>query len=119
MRAIVVVACLLLASCGNRKNVSADTSVEETEVSAETTEVAPVRVLGIVHLSDQGCGVTIDVTEGEKTFNCYPVNIEDKYKVEGMKLKFFYEMSKAQQPEGCDVDLVISISDVAVMRTGG
>jgi len=119
MRTLVVVACLLLVSCGNRKSVSADAGVEETEVSTETTETGAARVVGVVHISEEGCLVTVAMTEGDKTLNCYPVNIEDKYKVEGMVLKFFYEESRAQQPENCDVDLVISISDVAVMRGGG
>ena len=66
---------------------------------------------GTVHLTDNPCKMYIeaDVSKGEiKRF--YPVNLDEKFHIEGMEINFSYNLSRAMQPEGCYVDNVVSIN---------
>ncbi len=118
VHAMLIVLAVLVSCHSHRKHLKDDQGEVTAEETAESTEEEAVeRFVGVVHTSETGCLVTIEMTAGDKTILCYPVNIEDKYKVEDMVLKFAYTESRAQQPEGCDADMVISISDVAIMRT--
>ena len=115
----------LLISCGNGKETTEETvesvTEETTEVTENSEEEIPsnegnYRIIGIVHVSETDCPVYIEAQEENETVNYYPVNLEEKYKVEGMKIKFDYTWSKAPQPENCDVDKAIQVNDVTIMR---
>ena len=67
----------------------------------------------VVHVSDKDCPLYVDVVEGDLFFKAYPVNLPDELKVEGLKIKFAYALSRAPQPEGCKVDKVISVINPA------
>jgi hypothetical protein len=72
---------------------------------------------GIVHLSENGCPIYIEITnsqvEGINVGNkIYPVDLADKYKKKGLKLEFFATISRAQSPEGCSIDGVAAIGSV-------
>ncbi len=118
---IIIIAALVLFTlgCANRKekmqeNESHEELMNKTE-EQNSTELEN-RVIGIVHVSESDCPVYIEAKLTDHAVNMFPINIEDKYKVEGMKIKFTYELSRGAQPENCDVDMVVSLSDVALMR---
>lgn len=75
---------------------------------------------GIVHLSENGCPIYIEITssqvEGINVGNkIYPVDLADNYKKKGLNLQFFATISKAKSPEGCFIDGVAAIGSVTVI----
>ena len=75
---------------------------------------------GIVHLSENGCPVYIEITssqvEGINVGNkIYPVDLADNYKKKGLNLQFYATISKAKSPEGCAIDAVAAVSLVSVV----
>ena len=90
--------------------------VVKTEVLPMLEESASIITLGTVHLQSQGCDVVIEVEENgvKKTF--FPFGIEEKFKVEGLRLKFVYTLSRAPQPKDCKCDHVVVLSDVSAVR---
>lgn len=119
----------LITSCGTGKEIVEDktTDVENTaetveEEVEETKEVMEgemdqnYRIMGMVHVDDGECPIWIEARGKDGLLKIYPIGLDDKYKKEGMKIKFAYTKSMAQQPEGCDIDLVAVLSDVTLMR---
>ena len=78
-------------------------------------------LIGIVHINENECpqyielsadlnpGVTLNFTK------VYPINLKDGMKKKGLKVKFTYTLSKAMQPEGCNVDAVIQLNSIEVI----
>ena len=115
----------MLAACGNQKETIKDKEVVEEEVETVVEEEIETvveegnenyRVVGIVHISETECPIYIETKLKDSTVNMYPMNLEEKYKRDGMKLKFDYALSRGAQPVNCDVDMVVSMSDVTLMR---
>jgi hypothetical protein len=116
---------LFLVSCGNSQEVvedeTADLPTEQSNESETTEEVEEImednyRIIGMVHVQDGECPLWIEARGKEGPLKLYPVNLEKKYQQEGMKIKFAHAPSMAQQPEGCDIDQVVILSDVTLMR---
>jgi len=116
---------LFLLSCGNSQEVVEDETADlptdqnaETETTEEVEEVMEdnYRIIGLVHIQDGECPIWIEARGKDGPLKIYPVNLEEKYQQEGMKIKFAYTHSMAQQPEGCDIDLVAVLNDVTLMR---
>jgi hypothetical protein len=110
----------LILGCGNQKE-----TVDSDKVNNSNTEIVEeivteksenYRVIGIVVLNEGNCPIYIKAKDGDREIRMYPMNLEAKYKVDGMKLKFAYERSRGAQPEECDIDMVVSMSDVTLMR---
>lgn len=75
---------------------------------------------GIVHLSENGCPIYIEITssqvEGITVGNkIYPIDLADKFKKKGLNLQFFATISKAKSPEGCSIDGVAAIGSVTAI----
>ncbi len=105
----------MLISCGNSKKMVTD--VKKVDEKIENSNNA--RITGTVHVSDSDCMLFIDAQmskEGSNTIKMYPVNLADKFKVEGMYIKFSYASSRAKQPDGCGDVKVVSVSDVTPLR---
>lgn len=101
---------LLICSCGSAKNQNSD----QTKVTTIYT--------GTVHLSDNGCPYYIEINKcfvsnlyylGKKI---YPIQLDDKFKKKGLKLKFNFTLSKAMSPADCNVDYVVSLENVSVTK---
>lgn len=120
MKIIIIAALVLLTfGCANRKekmqeNESHEELMNKTE-EQNSTELEN-RVIGIVHVSETECPLYIEAKLTDHAVKMYPMNLEDKFKNEGMKLKFTYELSRGAQPENCDIDMVVSLSEVSLMR---
>lgn len=115
MKQVIVIAFALLGmvSCKTEEEAVTTTIEEQVEKPAELTN----RLVGIVHISEEGCPVEIEakMNSGEM-MALYPIDLEDKYKVEGMRIRFTYAASKAPQPAGCSAKMTISLSDVTRLR---
>ncbi|MCH2230431.1 MAG: hypothetical protein MK105_08810 [Crocinitomicaceae bacterium] len=116
----------LFFACGSQKEVAANT-VNETSENVEDTAQDAVedasdtmddnfRIVGTVHTIDKGCGVYIDAKLEDRSVKMYPVNLDEKFSVEGMFIRFTYAPSRAMQPSGCKCDRVVSLSDVTPLR---
>ena len=85
---------LVIFACITSKISSEENSTHEKDILNEE------RVIGIVHL-DENCGVIITAQVGSREVNLLPNNLDDKFKKEGMKLKFFFLNSSQEIPKGC------------------
>jgi hypothetical protein len=92
-----------------------DVAAEEVRgndgTSAETNTVK-----GKVKL-EEGCGVIIQVTYGDVRKRYYPLNLEDRFKVDGLTLKFSFTAA----PDGsgapaCEAVIPVYVSEVAAYR---
>ncbi len=84
---------------------------------SEATFENNYRYIGTVHLTEGGCGIYIDALTGPDTYKkLYPINLDEQFKVEGARIKFDYELSRAMMPSGCDADFTVTVSDVTRMR---
>lgn len=128
-------ALLFVVACGNRKETAQEVeavqeevteTMEEAENAAEEVEEAAeevveevdqnYRIIGVVHVDHNDCPLYIEAHEKNETLIMYPMNLEAKYKREGVRIKFAYTKSRGQQPENCDIDMVVALSDVTLMR---
>ena len=96
--------------------VEDEEEVEETKEVMEGEMDQNYRIMGMVHVDDGECPIWIEARGKDGPLKIYPIGLDDKYKKEGMKIKFAYTKSMAQQPEGCDIELVAVLSDVTLMR---
>jgi hypothetical protein len=73
-------------------------------------------LIGTVYLGTKDCPVMISVKEGGKVKGFYPINIDDSLKIDGKQFIFTYVPSRAPQPEGCNVDMTISLQTTRWMK---
>ena len=101
----------LFFSCGSAKKANADKGSINSNY------------YGTVHLSANGCPYYIEIQKTKNTNNdkinyqfknIYPVNLEEKYRKDGLKIHFNYNISRAMTPAGCSVDAVVSVENVSV-----
>jgi hypothetical protein len=106
----VVLFLLLIYSCGSTKNQNSN----QTKVTTIYT--------GTVHLNNNGCPYYIEINKClvsnleylGKTI--YPIQLDDKFKKDGLKLKFNFTVSRAMSPTDCQVDYVVSLENVSVSK---
>ncbi|MBI1836759.1 MAG: hypothetical protein HYR91_05785 [Flavobacteriia bacterium] len=98
--------------------MSCKTSKEITpkEETVEVTPSEPLRIVGTIHLQKNGCPILIEANDNGLTKQFYPINLDEKYKVEGAQIRFFYELSRAPQPADCKCEKVVSLYDVTLLR---
>lgn len=100
---------LVIFACTTSKISSEENSTHEKDIlNAE-------RVTGIVHL-DENCGATITTKVGSKEMNLIPNNLDEKFKKEGMKLKFFFVNYSMSVSKGCKAELRGDLKDVNAIR---
>jgi hypothetical protein len=102
---------LLICSCRSAKNQHSDQSKVTTIYT------------GTVHLNNNGCPYYIEINQClvsnlsyylGKTI--YPIQLDDKFKKEGLKLKFNLTVSRAMSPADCKIDYVVSLENVSVTK---
>ncbi|MEY3236071.1 MAG: hypothetical protein RI883_172 [Bacteroidota bacterium] len=91
-------------SCSTQKEI-----IENGISASETVDI----VKGTVHMDEKGCPIYIISKIDGASFKMYPVNLEDQFKIDGLKIKFSYNLSRAMQPENCQVDKVVSVENVS------
>ena len=90
-------------SCSTQKEI-----IENGTFDSEAVQI----VKGTVYVSQEGCPVFITAKIDGALVKMYPVNLEEQYKIDGLKIKFSFNLSRAMQPENCKVDKVVSIENV-------
>lgn len=132
IKLILISSVALLVSCGTCKERKAAKSAAknstETQVTVDDGENAlpvesrPMReedmmdMQGTVRMDRPGCPVSIDMVQGDLFTTLYPVNLDRSYHKEGLKIKFNYAPSRAPSPESCTADMVVSVSDVEIIK---
>jgi hypothetical protein len=93
------------ASCGNSKKNNVD-------------QVAAMMMEGEVRLSnvDGECVLWIMTTKISAFSGFYPVNLDEQFKVNGLKIAFNYSDSRAPLPENCFNLKAIVISEVRIVK---
>ena len=105
MKTLILFSVLICSiSCSSQKEI-----VENGTKKSETVQI----VKGTVHLSGEGCPFYITAKVDGQLMKLYPFNLEDSFKIDGLKIKFSYNLSRAMQPENCQVDKVISVENVS------
>jgi len=81
-------------------------------LNAQPIIIDKIRALstGTIHLTDGGCGIYIDAKVNGTGVRLYPIDLDERFKKEGIKIEFSHALSRAPQPEGCLVDHVVTIT---------
>ena len=125
----IALSILIFASCGGKKEVASSTSSAEATTASASTNAGTssswdgvhdpenLRIIGTVRVDDSACKLWIDAQpQKDKHMKLYPINLDEKFKKDGMMIKFTYAVSRAPQPGGCDAQLVIKVEDVTPLR---
>ena len=106
--------CLcILSSCSNSKNIDS----EEEIVNTTDLPTKQQRIVGTVNVSDNDCKLYIDAEENGIIVKIYPLNLDQKFQVAGMYIKFNYEISSTTNAvNGCNIEKVVTLSDVTPLR---
>lgn len=101
----------LIFSCGNGKQLKSKTNKETTIYK------------GIVHLNKNGCPFYIEINQclvSNLSYYLgkiiYPIQLDEKFKKDGLNLKFNFTVSRAMSPTDCKVDYVVSLENVSVTK---
>ena len=107
---LIFIVCVL-ASCAATTKTTAD--VNTTSESIANDDVTS----GIVRTEYKGCPALIETTEDGQLVKLYPVNLDEAFKVNGLKIFFTYTPSKAPQPESCTlINKVVSVENVSKVQ---
>lgn len=106
---IVAIIVTGFLSCSTPKVIPQETPPMERDILAEE------RVIGIVHLNES-CGAVITAQVGDREVILFPNNLDEKFKKEGMKLKFFFLNSSMPIPNGCNAVARGDLKDVNAVR---
>lgn len=114
----LAIGVVLFAAAGMMQ--SCRTPKEQEPISEEVVDHGsePVNldhISGTVRVTDD-CGAYIEVIKGDVAHSYYPVNLDSRYQVEGMRLKFAFELSKTKPPVACPNFEPITVSDVTPLR---
>lgn len=112
----LILGLIALMACSNSKETLSEN--EETDQTTKEVESAieNYRVIGIVHVSETDCPLLIETRLKDETVLFYPLNLDEKFRREGMRIKFAYEASKGALPENCTQAIAVSLSDITLMR---
>jgi hypothetical protein len=106
---VLFAALFVFFACTSSKNIT------QINQSSKKQIFTAERVTGIVHL-DENCGATITTKVGSKEMNLIPNNLDEKFKKEGMKLKFFFVNYSMSVSKGCKAELRGDLKDVNAIR---
>lgn len=88
---------------------------EQVVVDHGSEPTTAVHISGTVRVTDD-CGAYIEVIQGDVAHSFYPVNLDSRYQVDGIRLKFQYETSATKPPVACPNFEPITVSDVTPLR---
>lgn len=99
---------LFVLSCKTQSNAAA---------GGESKEDSSPKYIGIVHVKKDNCPNYVEITSGPDisgTKKVYALNLAKKYLKEGKQLRFDFTYSKAMNPEGCNVEAVVVLTNISV-----
>lgn len=114
---LMVVVGALAMSCRTNKDAVADTATTEDAGKAKPVDGGEdlAFVDGIVKVSPE-CGAYVRVTKGDVMISYLVVNLPDKYRSEGLRLRFNYEEVMAKLPAGCEFLKPVSASNLEEIK---
>jgi hypothetical protein len=83
------------------------------EISPENKETAQYAI-GQVFINKDGCPIVIQLENSGMLL--YPVALDEVFQVDKSWLQFFFEFSRAQQPEGCSDAMPASLREVVRLK---
>ena len=113
---ILLITSSILFSCSIKKN-----NIEKID----DEKIIYNRIIGIIfqtknndnsNLSDVCPFIIKTKTYSGKNITMYPINLDDKFKKDGISIRFTYAVSRAMQPKNCNCNQVVSVSDVTILR---
>lgn len=102
---LIIAIYLSLSACGTMKSEQ----LSSHEIPKDQ------RINGYVHL-DETCGTSISISFENKTAALYPQNLDPKFCVEGMRLKFFFHQSGTSKRKSCVFGFDGTVSEVTPLR---
>ena len=105
-------------SCSTAKETQVIPEQEVEIVEEKIEEVKePEIIVGRVRVSKEGegCPLLIEAFRNGEMFILYPMNLIEKYKVDGLKIKFTYTESRAPLPDNCSKAVVGVLENTTLM----
>ena len=99
---------LIILSCKTQSNTAA---------GGESQAESSPKYTGIVHVNKDNCPNYVEITNGPEITSpkrVYALNLAKKYAKEGKQLRFNFTYSKAMNPEGCNVEAVVVLTNISV-----
>lgn len=111
MRYLILLIIPFFFACESTKEITE----ENTESNAESTNIE--FYVGTVHIQKDNClYVEAMIKESDKPIKLYPVNLDEKFEVEGIKIKFEYAINRMMIPENCIADVAARFYKVSRVR---
>ena len=88
---------------------------DKEPVDNGSTPVEVSRTVGTVRMTDD-CGFYIDVFIGDVAHSYFPTNLDAKFQVDGMRLKFAYKVAAIKPPVNCPNFEPVTLNDVTPIR---
>lgn len=89
----------------------------KTQPTNQNSDTSSPKYTGIVHVNKDNCPNYIEIINGpeiESPKKVYALNLAKKHLKEGKQLRFDFTYSKAMNPEGCNVEAVVVLSNISV-----
>ena len=112
---LLILSSILFSCCTQKNNI--DKINEESTINN--------RIIGFIvetessedsNLSEECPFLIRTKTYSGKNITMYPINLDDKFKKDGIPIRFTYSISRAMQPKNCNCNQVVSVSDVTILR---
>jgi hypothetical protein len=109
----------LMVSCHTPKKV-----VEEQQTKVEPEKETPPQeipdavyyYLGVIDMT-KSCGPTIEISNGTTKKSYYPINLDPKFQINGMRVKLTYrKLSEDRVAIGCKEFEAIEINEIFAVR---
>jgi len=99
----------LFISCGTEKNKEVNNTEQVIEMNGF--------IEGVVHVTsgESDCGIYIESDSADQSKGFYPVNLDVKYKKNGLKVRFRYSPSRAPLPENCEEYMAVVIDEMTAI----
>lgn len=116
----ILTSFIFLTACGTQKSTEkSEDKVSSTNEDVKEEDQSSVQdgknnSIGKVVLSDEGCRLKLVLQDDEACY--YPVNLDDKFKVDGAYLQFQKYPSRAPLPAGCESCRAIHLDNVVRMK---
>jgi len=111
---ILMAIVFVSGACRGPKETMANDEVK-TEETAPSIPEEVFTITGTVKLSPE-CGATIRVIQGDVMKYYHPVNLPEKFIVEGKKLEMDCVEVMAKMPAGCEYLVSVSVSNVKEVK---
>lgn len=86
-----------------------------TDVSLDKVQLME-SAKGIVRMSDNECGMYLEVSENGRTVKLHPMDLPAAFRVDGKLISFDFTRQDYGSRSGCEIDGVVSLLNVQARR---